>query len=94
LEFKKVSFPEPGWYSRGLRNTMFKWNGESWTGETKMTLNADANEHAAEVSMISSELKKSKKSRALDFVNKILPLFVATSGIAAAIWYSASRKSK
>jgi hypothetical protein len=94
LDFKKVSFPEPGWYSRGLKNTMFKWNGEAWTGETKMTLNANVEEHLGEVAMINAESKDSRKSRALAFASKILPLFVASSGVAAAIWYHNSRNSK
>lgn len=94
LNYKKVSFPEPGWYSRGLKNTMFKWNGENWTGETKMSMGSDRDQHLYEVAMVDAELKESRKPIILVLLNKILPLFVASSGVAAAIWYHRNRSSK
>ncbi len=94
MDFKKVSFPEPCWYSRGLKNTIFKWDGDSWTGETKIASNdSSIEEHLNEVNMINSELSQSKKSRTFLIIGKVLPPFVASSGVAAAIWYQHNRKS-
>lgn len=86
----KFSFPEPGWYSRGSKNTLFKWDGKNWTGETSMYINADPAEHAEEIKELKREIKAEQPTNRIAKVG--LPLLFASSGAAAAIWYL-SRKN-
>lgn len=80
----KLSFPQPGWYSRGSKTALFEWDGDNWTGESQMQLH---NEELAS-DLDKGQDKLEQLSEAKPSVKRItIPLALLGGGAAAAVWY-------
>lgn len=84
MENKKwFTFPEPGWYGRGLKDVLIYWDGKSWTEKVRILKDGEERDASKQEAQPYTNLDSEQKADA-DIQNKVVvPVIAGASAFVA-----------